>query len=531
MKNIITVLTLAFATLFLAQCKKQIIEQPSVTPSGETIEVSLNADNGSSKTIIDGTTIKWRVGDRLHVVGETNGYLGFITAQNEGVSAYFTGTITKPAASSQTLHFYYIGDENKVFSLVGDNYTYDISTQTGTLSDISDNFHLMHGQITGVASGTTNLGTITMTSMMSIAKLQFSKTGTLATKLACYGATTTATLNTKTGELTSGVADVITLKGVTTTKNEMTKDGETVSNDYYMVLLPGNQTLTFANEVLNDVWRSAPKTLTVEVNKFYTSNGNVSDPAATVALNNELAGALPGRFSIGTNSKGAKDYKYFSKGNLYWDGENFKLETNQYGCEISWNANHVSHFFWQPYSRMTNSYTSSYNSSGATTNDIFFTNSAATTPHSSFTVEGVSDKWRTLSKAEWDYVLGREFKVGYATVAEKHGLIIIPDSFTDPKTNNGSGAFVPKTTTGFTANLYTSGENWEAMEKAGAVFLPVTGVRNGTSLSYYNTDGSYWSSISNPDNVGGAGRMHFTNSSVTNDNYNRGYGSAVRLIR
>ena len=95
--------------------------------------------------------------------------------------------------------------------------------------------------------------------------------------------------------------------------------------------------------------------------------------------------------------------------------------------------------------------------------------------------------------------------------------------------NNGSAAFVPKSTIGWTANVYTIGGNWEAMETAGAVFLPAAGRRDGSDVSSVGDYGGYWSSTAHaPDDAYG---VDFNSSDVypiiTADR-NRGY--SVRLI-
>ena len=113
---------------------------------------------------------------------------------------------------------------------------------------------------------------------------------------------------------------------------------------------------------------------------------------------------------------------------------------------------------------------------------------------------GGGNSWRTLTKDEWNYLFtGRANaaqKYGYATVGGKEGIIILPDSFTDPMKNKGSGAFVGSGSTGYTQNDY-SADNWPYMEAAGAIFLPAAGSRSGTSVSGARSYGYYWSTTAN----------------------------------
>ena len=114
----------------------------------------------------------------------------------------------------------------------------------------------------------------------------------------------------------------------------------------------------------------------------------------------------------------------------------------------------------------------------------------------------IGSGWRTLTKDEWNYLFRTRTdaasKFGYATVGGTHGIIILPDDFTDPMKNNGSGAFAgSSTTTGWDANVYTAGTNWDAMEDAGAVFLPAAGSReNYNNIRYKEEQGFYKASTS-----------------------------------
>ena len=78
-------------------------------------------------------------------------------------------------------------------------------------------------------------------------------------------------------------------------------------------------------------------------------------------------------------------------------------------------------------------------------------------------------------------------------------MILLPDSFEDPNTNAGQKPFVPLAELasgeyGFENNIYASGSDWTAMEVAGAVFLPITGMRNGTEIKFWSDMGCYWTS-------------------------------------
>lgn len=143
--------------------------------------------------------------------------------------------------------------------------------------------------------------------------------------------------------------------------------------------------------------------------------------------------------------------------------------------------------------------------------------------------------WRTLTKEEWEYLFSDNAKYGPATVAGCAGVILLPDSFSDPKKNGGSGAFKNASeATEYSHNVY-SAENWKAMEYAGAVFLPAAGTNFGGTPSYVGDWGTYWSSTYSGDND--AYHLVFfrnvvdVNDGLTDNTINRNTRMSVRLVR
>lgn len=119
------------------------------------------------------------------------------------------------------------------------------------------------------------------------------------------------------------------------------------------------------------------------------------------------------------------------------------------------------------------------------------------------TQEISEEGWHVLDKDEWTYLLvtrdeGRaaaDQRNGIGTVAGVHGLIIIPDNWTQPA---GVPAFTAgAAASGWGTNNYVATQ-WAAMEAAGAVFLPAAGYStDGTTVMDDGEDGSYWSSTAN----------------------------------
>ncbi|MBQ0015452.1 MAG: hypothetical protein KBT04_00515, partial [Bacteroidales bacterium] len=111
----------------------------------------------------------------------------------------------------------------------------------------------------------------------------------------------------------------------------------------------------------------------------------------------------------------------------------------------------------------------------------------------------VAGKWRTLTKDEWEYLFrirnNATSKYGiakitllegtYAVMYDIRGLVCLPDEWKTPLDCNFTPGLSAK-------NEYTSSQ-WAAMEKAGAVFLPLAGSRGNTNF-LESVAGEYWSS-------------------------------------
>ncbi len=120
--------------------------------------------------------------------------------------------------------------------------------------------------------------------------------------------------------------------------------------------------------------------------------------------------------------------------------------------------------------------------------------------------------WRTLTNNEWAYLLSSRAdaanKMAKATVCGKSGLILLPDNWSLPvgmnmTTNNGS--YTTST------NVYDATQ-WQTLEQAGAVFLPITGYLNDSYAANSVNQGYYWSA---------------TNSGMTNAYYVNFSGSRL----
>ena len=155
-------------------------------------------------------------------------------------------------------------------------------------------------------------------------------------------------------------------------------------------------------------------------------------------------------------------------------------------------------------------------------------------------VPGIGSGWYTLSQAEWNYLFNtrsastvngvNDARYAKAIVNGVNGIVLFPDSYTHP-----TGVTAPNSINSYNisfANAHNtrSGDDWTKMEKAGCVFLPAGGNRNGTLITSVGLGGYYWTSTSSE---GSAYYVYYTMSTVntsTSTDY-RYSGYSVRLVR
>ena len=119
--------------------------------------------------------------------------------------------------------------------------------------------------------------------------------------------------------------------------------------------------------------------------------------------------------------------------------------------------------------------------------------------------------WRIVTRDEWVYLFhGRanaENLFGLGTVNGVQGTIILPDGWQAPagvtfvaskdKGLSWNGSFYYNSAEdNYSHNAFVSGPSgtWDAMAASGAVFLPASGYRSGSSVGNAGTNGGYWSS-------------------------------------
>ena len=144
-----------------------------------------------------------------------------------------------------------------------------------------------------------------------------------------------------------------------------------------------------------------------------------------------------------------------------------------------------------------------------------------------------ANEWGTLSGDEMTYLLNTRGGDNYAKVNFNFqdgikGIIIFPDGFVwDNSTMGDKPDNINVSASSFSDGTISSRSNWNNIESAGAVFLPVAGYRNGTSVSQPTNYGYYW--LSNGQVL--YFRSDLKGDYVKLDSHDRYYGHSVRLVR
>jgi len=141
--------------------------------------------------------------------------------------------------------------------------------------------------------------------------------------------------------------------------------------------------------------------------------------------------------------------------------------------------------------------------------------------------------WRTLTYSEWTYIINDRPNAsqlrGLATIESVPGYIILPDDWTLP-----SGSTFSNIENSYSVNVYNSTQ-WQAMEDAGAVFLPAAGYRSGTSTTSMGIEGEYWSTSHVNGTVCWSMKIMPTSSTsgigATATQTNASIGCSVRVVR
>ena len=149
--------------------------------------------------------------------------------------------------------------------------------------------------------------------------------------------------------------------------------------------------------------------------------------------------------------------------------------------------------------------------------------------------------WRTLTYIEWYYLrytrTDANNLIGIACInlnadGSKYadGLILLPDNWTCPVGVTFKSGFASETSVQAYADYQTlTLSDWQSLEATGAVFLPVSGDRDGACVYNVLLNGYYWSAT--PLGSDDAYCLNIFSGVAYTFNYDRYIGRSVRLVQ
>ena len=544
MKRISIIVTTLALLFILTQCKK---EQNTQSIEGESVAITLDIKGNGNRMDVNTVTgeVTYQNGDVIYVASGGK-YIGTLTYNGTN----FSGGITDPTVG-EPLHFYFLGNVTPA-----ETFSAGITTTCSVV--ISDQTE--HLPVIEYAPSNENYdsGTTTYTAMLfnKCALVKFNVTTSSEAAICITGMYNKVIVDFSQNILTPSQegAGIIKLA---------------VGNgEKWAILLPqeaveaGGDGTAYSEDGEYTGTRGAVPAITE--NGYLTAGieVNVNTQGGTPSGNPE--GAINGLFTI--NADG--NQVYFSKGNLQYQAstDTWQFAENQWdyvgsdNCNISstyegwidlfgWGTSGYHNVYdnfnvnYQPYSisqPVINTECNTYGY-GPSTNmyDPNLTGISAEYDwgvHNAISNGGnQAGLWRTLSVAEWEYILytrsastvGNTLNARFAKaiVSGVSGIILFPDDFSVPN-YLPTPLQINSKYASFSVNSYSI-EGWGAMEGLGCVFMPVTGNRYGTGVTV-GSSGHYWST--SYYDSGSAYCILFTDNNLKKSYYERFRGYSVRLV-
>lgn len=540
MKKFSVIMMACLMALGMTQCKK---ETTPTTEEDHGVKITLKVGNASNTRVDVNPNyndtyakVNFEVGDIVYV-GYNNARVGKLTCRaigsdpNINVDATFEGTVNiDDYDGTSPLHFYLLGGKGFYPDFEGNIATVDISDQSDKLPVVS--YAVSNEPFTGAGNYTTK-----MMNKCSILKFNVTKPSNANDAIYINGMNNVVTVDfTDPDGEDNGFAYSMTDYGRIKMRPVVsTTDTDPV--DMWVIVLPQAE-LTTTGYAYNEGKTCAglrPVLPQIERNKYMKEgiDMNLNDLAISVSSVKKV---------------------YFAPGNLQYNKNGYsqsnpsatpqwRFAEHQYQSFLSWSYTDdvwVDLFGWGKWTGVTKVLETSASGNITTPKPLRYW--APTTDYlwdnRDFMEEinGRSD-WFTLTQTEWAYLLNtREAstlngtdnaRYAKANVAGVNGLILFPDSYAHPNSVTTLPEYINIPAAPFTSSSYTA-EQWDEMEAFGAVFLPVTGMRDqyGKMPNEYKPFGNYWSySGADPRNIS-FGNTNFN----TNGTYQAYYGLAVRLV-
>lgn len=504
-------------------------------PEG-SLEIFAEGSGSGTKTTVNGTSVKWVVGDKVWINGATGtvtqGYGNHWYAAKDGSGSFVTSSdfnsfypaaiATATGAGSQTdgsatvvfpSHYASSFDRNDNQELALPMAARSEAGATGVkfkhlsaginvnVKNTFTNDTVLYLDSVSVTSGSVNLCGQASVGLSTSAVPTVSATGSGANTVTVYFSTPVA-------------LDVNASKCVQVPVIPSSSDLGTVTIRVYTHLAP--------------VAYGSMEVFTFEKNKssFGALGRNEVKSSPEIGIvrgGDDVSRSVKGAFSVSPTARVS-----FSQGNLQYVNSTWQFAAHQYDyLGSSQSDGNRDLFGWGTGSNPNQ--TSTTDADYGTFNDWG---------------NHITGDWRTLSSEEMNYLLNTRSNTTFnlpnstsnirytkATVNDKNGLILFPDNYVHPTTGVTVTGDYNYNTYNASYSVFAVTSGWDKMEAAGAVFLPAAGYRNGTSApSEVASHGYYW--LSNESESYKAYRLLFHSGETTASNpQERHYGFSVRLVK
>lgn len=565
MKKLTTIIGAILLVLCFTQCRKEV---KTVTPEeakGYPITLTMDETSKVDVNVVEGEhfgEVTFGAGDKIYVANKGK-FVGTLT--HDG--SKFEGDIYDPSPSDPIegfLFFYFLGNKTPSETNVTDpptsprptTLTVDISDQSG-----SDLPLISCGKSDKVFSGGGSDYSARLANKCALVKFKITNTSSKNVKI--------AGLNNKVVfDLTkcTDVTDVLSNDYVTFSKTEGgfinvgKKTGVT-----WLILLPQNDDegdMAFTDDLT--YYGSRGSLTGVVANHAIKTPINVNVNKAIPNISSYPVGTIHGIFSVSSSKK-----VFFSKGNLQYIGSEatpyWKFADNQYNYLgttteqnsdkenkdrdlFGWGTSGYNHgaVCYQPYSIFKDD--NDYYAYGNSGSQLYNGTGEADWGYNAISNGGnTENKWRTLTHSEWLWLLGpasspapgtdcRNSSFVNGTANARFTFAIVNTDKKDGKTPAKGMIIFPDLYLASTPEGVTWGiindkspysttctvDGWDKLEKAGCVFLPAAGRRDGRGVNFISSSSTYVNFINGNGNDEGELGIYW----ASDNNY---YGTAYNL--
>ena len=571
MKKLSTIIMALALVLGMSQCKKQ--ETPATGNSNPGFYITVNVGDQDGKDGKDNNGEKHNIAPAYGLFAFTNndvlyvGHDGKFVGTLKFKNGFFSGTIhPNDAVTDKPLHFYFLG--NAAISQSNDTI-YDAAhpkTSIGiSIADQSGNLPVLsYGASTKPFTGAGTTYSTTLRNQCALVRFDLATQGDYTVALS--GVPTQATVDFANNAITPN----------TSTTGNITLYGESGNTMYrWAILLPGTNLSTGHGDLNTNSYSGNVNLAALGTNDYVNSGISINNPKPAPAAPKAKYAVVKTSDSTLTKFSVSGDKEvYFSKANLrynessgVWSFHDNQIDGcfgyvpdggNPQGYNVSPNGSEMDRFCWG-FQYPTTTGESDYVDGSRNLNRTDGTDWGC-----ALTGEG-NNNWRTLTSAEWNYLLNNTSRgskrfmkvtIGFFDITDPNtnttynrlisGLFIAPDNF-DPSQYSFTSGFASKNWNNTTCQGININDV-NTLLAAGCVFLPALGYRdeNGYQDWYYysnsptNTNfvGYYWSATGGQQPAGSglipkAEALKFGYSSNTMPSNNaqfRNLGMCVRLV-